>query len=317
MRHLGYILLVVFSVLCLSTNAQTPYDSFAPETSRPMLGIEKTKSQTDSILCAVVAGMQNQILLLVDVSNGEVIASAPLTDDVHKWLSVDPLADKYPNISPYSYCGWNPVKFVDPDGRDIYCYDAETGDIMLYKKTDDNFDQFGKFKYNRKTGEYEPRLNKDGSIKTYTDHRGNNDKIAKGILHDGLNIKQNGSSFISNDNAGPSINDYFNFALILDEVAGVEISGFVFEAPWETNKKIVLFEPYKDNSYNNSNSTLHYLPESWKAIYHFHTHGHANTYQKATTPSGDRDLLAKPIISKFYPGIQLLILHNYGSPIRY
>ena len=33
------------------------------------------------------------------------------------WLSVDPWADKYPQISPYAYCGWNPVKFVDPDGR--------------------------------------------------------------------------------------------------------------------------------------------------------------------------------------------------------
>jgi hypothetical protein len=27
------------------------------------------------------------------------------------------LADKYPNISPYAFCGWNPVKYVDPDGR--------------------------------------------------------------------------------------------------------------------------------------------------------------------------------------------------------
>jgi len=35
------------------------------------------------------------------------------------WLSVDPLADKYPNISPYAYCGWNPVKLVDPDGREV------------------------------------------------------------------------------------------------------------------------------------------------------------------------------------------------------
>ena len=34
------------------------------------------------------------------------------------WLSVDPLADKYPSISPYAYCAWNPVKLVDPDGRD-------------------------------------------------------------------------------------------------------------------------------------------------------------------------------------------------------
>lgn len=33
------------------------------------------------------------------------------------WLSVDPMADKYPGISPYNYCIWNPVKLVDPDGR--------------------------------------------------------------------------------------------------------------------------------------------------------------------------------------------------------
>lgn len=34
------------------------------------------------------------------------------------WLSVDPMADKYPSMSPYNYCAWNPVKLVDPDGRD-------------------------------------------------------------------------------------------------------------------------------------------------------------------------------------------------------
>lgn len=33
------------------------------------------------------------------------------------WLSPDPLLDKYPYISPYAYCAWNPVKYVDPDGR--------------------------------------------------------------------------------------------------------------------------------------------------------------------------------------------------------
>ncbi len=35
------------------------------------------------------------------------------------WLSVDPMADKYPNISPYAYCAWNPVRLVDPDGGKI------------------------------------------------------------------------------------------------------------------------------------------------------------------------------------------------------
>ena len=35
------------------------------------------------------------------------------------WLSVDPLADKYPSISPYAYCAWNPLKFVDPGGDSL------------------------------------------------------------------------------------------------------------------------------------------------------------------------------------------------------
>ena len=34
------------------------------------------------------------------------------------WLSVDPMANKYPNISPYAYCAWNPVKLVDSDGNE-------------------------------------------------------------------------------------------------------------------------------------------------------------------------------------------------------
>ena len=36
------------------------------------------------------------------------------------WLSVDPMMDKYPSVSPYSYCIWNPVKLVDPDGRWVW-----------------------------------------------------------------------------------------------------------------------------------------------------------------------------------------------------
>ena len=33
------------------------------------------------------------------------------------WLSVDPMADKYPSMSPYHYCHWNPIVMVDYDGR--------------------------------------------------------------------------------------------------------------------------------------------------------------------------------------------------------
>ena len=40
--------------------------------------------------------------------------------DFSLWLSVDPMADKYPGLSPYNYCAWNPVRLIDPDGNDWY-----------------------------------------------------------------------------------------------------------------------------------------------------------------------------------------------------
>ena len=47
------------------------------------------------------------------------------------WLSVDPLADKYPNISPYAYCAWNPVKLVDPDGMEVLPTSEEAYQMIL------------------------------------------------------------------------------------------------------------------------------------------------------------------------------------------
>ena len=36
-----------------------------------------------------------------------------------RWLQVDPLAQKYPSLSPYTYCADNPLKYIDPDGRKL------------------------------------------------------------------------------------------------------------------------------------------------------------------------------------------------------
>ena len=48
--------------------------------------------------------------------------------DLGVFLSIDPLAAKYPGLSPYAYCANNPVIFVDPDGREIsFSYKYEEG----------------------------------------------------------------------------------------------------------------------------------------------------------------------------------------------
>jgi hypothetical protein len=60
-------------------------------------------------------------------------------------LSVDPLSDKYPNISPYAYCAWNPVVLTDPDGRKIVIVDPESGKRISYSanmKIKKNYSRF-------------------------------------------------------------------------------------------------------------------------------------------------------------------------------
>ena len=47
--------------------------------------------------------------------------------DLSIWLSVDPLSDKYPNLSPYTYCADNPVRLVDPDGSHIEVVENDNG----------------------------------------------------------------------------------------------------------------------------------------------------------------------------------------------
>ena len=129
-KHISSILLVV--CICIFAQAQTPYDSFAPHISRPILDVEAVSSHKaashisqDTIFYKSVIDPHQGLILLTDVSSGKIIAYVPITDDIHKWLSPDPLLDKYPEISPYAYCAWNPMKYVDPDGKNpVYDLDG-------------------------------------------------------------------------------------------------------------------------------------------------------------------------------------------------
>lgn len=43
---------------------------------------------------------------------------------LRRWLTPDPLSEKYYGISPYAYCAGNPVNYIDPDGtRNLPLYD--------------------------------------------------------------------------------------------------------------------------------------------------------------------------------------------------
>lgn len=60
------------------------------------------------------------------------------------WMGVDPLAEKYYGISPYAYCGGNPVNRIDPDGMDWF-QNTHTGEVVyrsdLYKGAEKSMEE--------------------------------------------------------------------------------------------------------------------------------------------------------------------------------
>ena len=74
------------------------------------------------------------------------------------FISVDPLAENYPGLNPYAYCGWNPIKYVDPDG-------------MSYSDFDENGNYLGTVQdnwfHNTFIGKFGRIKNRDGKIKQY------------------------------------------------------------------------------------------------------------------------------------------------------
>ena len=55
-----------------------------------------------------------------------------------RWDRMDPLCEKYYNVSPYNYCLNNPIKLVDPDGK-------APGPGDFFFKLDDAAKDFGKY----------------------------------------------------------------------------------------------------------------------------------------------------------------------------
>ncbi len=65
------------------------------------------------------------------------------TSDLSIWLSVDPMSDKYPSLTPYNYCANNPVILVDPNGEDVWIPNEEDA-AFINRLTDPKSSEYSK-----------------------------------------------------------------------------------------------------------------------------------------------------------------------------
>ena len=78
------------------------------------------------------------------------------------WLSIDPMSDKYPSISPYSYCNWNPLIALDPNGMDsVHTPNGMANAGDGYRTTADGMYLYGK---GLQTKKWDPNLEIGGVV---------------------------------------------------------------------------------------------------------------------------------------------------------
>ena len=187
------------------------------------------------------------------------------------WLSVDPMSDKYPSISPYAYCAWNPVKLVDPNGKDIYRLDVSTGSLKLYQKTKDKHDRIV-------AGSYQGI----GRAKTFKE-TGKSILFSKGVL-DGVKGKEYSKTGFTSSNGtqgqATSVAKFISFN------CHRELSGAGFTTK-NGSKELDVFA-WSNNTYKSSDNPSNYsAPNNGQIEFHFHIHcGKSDGTMGNGTPSG-------------------------------
>jgi len=187
------------------------------------------------------------------------------------WLSVDPMAEKYPSLTPYNYCAWNPVKLVDADGKDIYRLDVSNGSLKLYHKTKDKTDKII-------AGSYQGI----GRAKTFKE-TGRSIVFSKGVLDGKKDKDYSKTGFTSSNGTQEQATNVAKFISFncYKELAG---AGFTTE---NGSSELEVFSWSKNTYKRAKNPPKYSAPNNGNIEFHFHIHcGKSDGTMGRGVPSG-------------------------------
>ena len=133
--------IVTMIILLMSTVtkglAQSPYALFG-DNSKMLEATEESVPNSYGVLAKTANGaifyadfdLKAGIASLLD-SEGKVILRDSISENAKAmFTTIDPLCEKYYHLSPYSYCGGNPVNRIDTQGDSIMFLDTASIDAI-------------------------------------------------------------------------------------------------------------------------------------------------------------------------------------------
>lgn len=121
--------LLLFLFLLLTGYAQNPFDAYGykPKIATLSNGRFDEFHDVDRVVEIGLIKFDTKTNKIVGLVEKSTIAIDVEAQTVSRFISIDPNAEQYYSISPYAYCINNPMKFVDPDGKDIAILIAKEG----------------------------------------------------------------------------------------------------------------------------------------------------------------------------------------------